>query len=138
MARTGQTTQFQSSNRIKYGISVAAMAVIWSAPAFAQSAPEEPIVQETVAAPPAGPSADDQQAVPPAIQPGDRVIVTARRGMRPEADLLLRLCKQRLPAYMLPSHIELREGNLPRNPNGKIDRKLLSQELQHLFKGTAQ
>jgi iron complex outermembrane receptor protein len=79
MARTGQTTQFQSSNRIKYGISVAAMAVLWSAPAFAQSAPEEPIVQETVAAPPAGPSADDQQAVPPAIQPGDRVIVTARR-----------------------------------------------------------
>jgi len=66
------------------------------------------------------------------------VIVTARCGMRPEADLLLRLCKQRLPAYMLPSHIELREGNLPRNPNGKIDRKLLSQELQHLFKGTAQ
>ena len=66
------------------------------------------------------------------------VIVTARNAVQPDVDALLRVCKQHLPAYMLPSHIELREGNLPRNPNGKIDRKLLSQELQHLFKGTAQ
>ncbi|MDV6346757.1 acyl-CoA ligase (AMP-forming), exosortase A system-associated [Nitrosomonas sp. Is35] len=74
----------------------------------------------------------------PALGQAIAVIVTARSGMQPDAGLLLRLCKQRLPAYMLPSHIELREGNLPRNPNGKIDRKLLSQELQHLFKETAQ
>ena len=66
------------------------------------------------------------------------VIVTARNAVQPDVDALLRVCKQHLPAYMLPSHIELREGDLPRNPNGKIDRKLLSQELQHLFKGTAQ
>lgn len=66
------------------------------------------------------------------------VIVTARNGVKPDVDALLRVCKQRLPAYMLPGHIELREGHLPRNPNGKIDRKLLSHELQHLFKETAQ
>ena len=29
--------------------------------------------------------------------------------------------------------IESREGSLPRNPNGKIDRKLLAQELQNTF-----
>ncbi len=35
------------------------------------------------------------------------------------------LCQRRLPAYMVPRHIELHSGALPRNPNGKIDRKLL-------------
>ncbi|MBS0298743.1 MAG: acyl-CoA ligase (AMP-forming), exosortase A system-associated [Proteobacteria bacterium] len=61
------------------------------------------------------------------------LIATTRNGAKADVDLLLQACKQRLPAYMLPSHVELREGNLPRNPNGKIDRKLLSQEMQHLF-----
>jgi acyl-coenzyme A synthetase/AMP-(fatty) acid ligase len=31
-----------------------------------------------------------------------------------------------MPAYMVPARIELHEGALPRNPNGKIDRKALS------------
>ena len=35
-------------------------------------------------------------------------------------------CRQRMPAYMVPSGIEAQAGPLPRNPNGKIDRKLLS------------
>jgi acyl-CoA ligase (AMP-forming) (exosortase A-associated) len=61
------------------------------------------------------------------------LIATARNGAKPDQDILLQACRQRLPAYMLPSHIELREGNLPRNPNGKIDRKLLAQQMQHLF-----
>ncbi len=61
------------------------------------------------------------------------LIVTARNGAKPDRDILLQACRQHLPAYMLPSHIELREGNLPRNPNGKIDRKLLAQQMQHLF-----
>jgi len=34
-------------------------------------------------------------------------------------------CRTRLPAYMLPAAIELVDGPLPRNPNGKIDRPLL-------------
>jgi acyl-CoA ligase (AMP-forming) (exosortase A-associated) len=37
-------------------------------------------------------------------------------------------CRARLPAYMVPAHVEVREGPLPRNPNGKIDRKLLAQQ----------
>ena len=42
-------------------------------------------------------------------------------------DLMLE-CKARMPAYMLPSAIEIVPGPLPRNPNGKIDRKLLSTD----------
>lgn len=61
------------------------------------------------------------------------LIVTARNEAKANVDLLLQVCRERLPAYMLPSHIELHEGNLPRNPNGKIDRKLLAQQMQHLF-----
>ncbi len=41
---------------------------------------------------------------------------------------LLALCKVRMPAYMIPAGIEQKAGPLPRNPNGKIDRKLLSTE----------
>jgi acyl-coenzyme A synthetase/AMP-(fatty) acid ligase len=35
-------------------------------------------------------------------------------------------CKTNMPAYMVPSHIELAPAPLPRNPNGKIDRKALA------------
>ncbi len=38
-------------------------------------------------------------------------------------------CREKMPAYMVPVHIEVREGPLPRNPNGKIDRKLLAAEM---------
>jgi acyl-CoA synthetase (AMP-forming)/AMP-acid ligase II len=41
---------------------------------------------------------------------------------------LLSECKARMPAYMVPAHIDVRSGPLPRNPNGKIDRKLLATE----------
>jgi acyl-CoA synthetase (AMP-forming)/AMP-acid ligase II len=58
-----------------------------------------------------------------------QVIATAPDG---SADLdvpaLLGECRQRLPAYMVPAGIEAKAGPLPRNPNGKIDRKLLSTE----------
>ena len=39
---------------------------------------------------------------------------------------LLAECRTRMPAYMVPSGFEIVSGPLPRNPNGKIDRKLLS------------
>lgn len=35
-------------------------------------------------------------------------------------------CRLHMPAYMVPAGIEAQPGPLPRNPNGKIDRKLLS------------
>jgi len=46
-------------------------------------------------------------------------------------------CRERLPAFMVPARIVERKGSLPRNPNGKIDRKLLAQEFMGLFEATA-
>ncbi len=43
-----------------------------------------------------------------------------------ELNDLINECKTRMPAYMVPATIEMVLGPLPRNPNGKIDRKLLS------------
>ncbi|WP_114971802.1 acyl-CoA ligase (AMP-forming), exosortase A system-associated [Rhodoferax ferrireducens] len=41
---------------------------------------------------------------------------------------LINECRARMPTYMVPAGIEIVAGPLPRNPNGKIDRKLLSTE----------
>jgi acyl-CoA ligase (AMP-forming) (exosortase A-associated) len=63
----------------------------------------------------------------PTLGQAIRVIATAPDG---SADLdvpaLLADCRQRMPAYMVPAGIDAMAGPLPRNPNGKIDRKLLS------------
>lgn len=56
-------------------------------------------------------------------------VVTARDGIL-DTDTLLRRAREQLPAYMVPARIEVRPGPLPRNPNGKIDRKLLASEFQ--------
>lgn len=56
------------------------------------------------------------------------VVATARDVTTFELARLQALCRQRLPAYMVPSQIELRDGPLPRNANGKIDRKSISAE----------
>jgi acyl-CoA ligase (AMP-forming) (exosortase A-associated) len=50
---------------------------------------------------------------------------------------LLKECQRRMPAYMVPAHVELRTESFPRNPNGKFDRKLLQQSYLTLFEGTA-
>jgi acyl-CoA synthetase (AMP-forming)/AMP-acid ligase II len=44
-------------------------------------------------------------------------------------ETLLTYCKQKLPAYMVPRHLLLRE-QLPRNANGKFDRTALKAEMQ--------
>jgi len=41
---------------------------------------------------------------------------------------LLAECKRQMPAYMVPAGVEPAVGPLPRNPNGKIDRKRLATE----------
>ncbi len=46
---------------------------------------------------------------------------------------LLADCRLRMPAYMVPAKVHVTAGPLPRNPNGKIDRKLLAET----FSGTS-
>lgn len=65
------------------------------------------------------------QAVVVVIKPHDP------QQFNPQA--LLDICKAKLPNFMHPSKIEILT-ELPRNPNGKIDRKALSQQFADLFK----
>jgi acyl-CoA ligase (AMP-forming) (exosortase A-associated) len=63
----------------------------------------------------------------PALGQAIQVIATAPDGSdRIDLDTLRAECRQRMPAYMVPAGIETRPGPLPRNPNGKLDRKALS------------
>jgi len=69
---------------------------------------------------------------------GQAIVLLASRGnddiaAAPTPDQLRRACLQRLPAYMVPSHVEVRTAPFPRNPNGKIDRKQLALPFLTLF-----
>ncbi|MCB1727959.1 MAG: acyl-CoA ligase (AMP-forming), exosortase A system-associated, partial [Gammaproteobacteria bacterium] len=49
-----------------------------------------------------------------------------------DADAILAHCKIHLPMFMLPGYLDL-ASELPRNPNGKIDRKALSMRFAEVF-----
>ncbi|GHU29369.1 acyl-CoA ligase (AMP-forming), exosortase A system-associated [Betaproteobacteria bacterium] len=52
-----------------------------------------------------------------------------------DVQVLLAECKKRMPAYMVPHGIDVRQGPLSRNPNGKIDRKtLITERSNSIFK----
>ena len=61
-------------------------------------------------------------ATPPAVD-GDQGVLVDTAALAPA---LLAACRIHMPAYMVPAGIEFVPGPLPRNPNGKIDRKLLA------------
>src|SRR5450830_1855908 len=61
------------------------------------------------------------------------VIAVPRDGVAMTASDLLAACKPHLPAYMLPQKVIISTETLPRNPNGKIDRKLLSTQCENAF-----
>jgi acyl-CoA ligase (AMP-forming) (exosortase A-associated) len=61
------------------------------------------------------------------------VVATPKPGAALAGERLLAECRDHLPAYMVPAKIEVRDGPLPRNPNGKIDRKALAAEFERLF-----
>ena len=61
------------------------------------------------------------------------VVATPKPGAALEGERLLAECRDRLPAYMVPAKIDVRGGPLPRNPNGKIDRKALAAEFERMF-----
>ena len=66
---------------------------------------------------------------------GQAIVVIAypREGATLTDAALLAACKPHLPAYMVPQKIVIAAASLPRNPNGKIDRKLLSQQYENTF-----
>ncbi|URI10269.1 acyl-CoA ligase (AMP-forming), exosortase A system-associated [Aquincola tertiaricarbonis] len=63
----------------------------------------------------------------PALGQAIQVVATAPDGSAAlDVPALLAECRQRMPAYMVPAGVVPVAGPLPRNPNGKIDRKLLA------------
>lgn len=64
----------------------------------------------------------------PTLGQAIQVIATPPHGNTADVAAILAECRVRMPAYMVPAGIEVRNGPLPRNPNGKIDRKTLSTE----------
>jgi acyl-coenzyme A synthetase/AMP-(fatty) acid ligase len=68
----------------------------------------------------------------PALGQAIVLLAVARDDML-EPAALLKECQRRLPAYMVPAHAEVRAEPFPRNPNGKIDRKLLQQSFLTMF-----
>lgn len=61
------------------------------------------------------------------------VVVTPKGDTALDENMVIRTCREKLPAYMIPTKVFVRAESLPRNPNGKIDRKQLSGEFQDLF-----
>jgi acyl-CoA synthetase (AMP-forming)/AMP-acid ligase II len=61
------------------------------------------------------------------------VVATPRAPNGLDEKTLLASCRDRLPVFMLPAKIDIRPGPLPKNPNGKIDRKLLNSEFVDVF-----
>ena len=65
---------------------------------------------------------------------GQAIVLVARApdDAQPSSDALLAEYRRRLPGYMVPLEIVWRE-DLPRNANGKIDRKQLGGEFENHF-----
>jgi acyl-CoA ligase (AMP-forming) (exosortase A-associated) len=69
----------------------------------------------------------------PTLGQGIVVVATPKDATPVDAAALLTTCRDRLPAFMVPSKVDIRAGPLPRNPNGKIDRKALRSEFENTF-----
>ncbi|MRV75867.1 acyl-CoA ligase (AMP-forming), exosortase A system-associated [Duganella sp. FT92W] len=64
---------------------------------------------------------------------GQAIVIIAQGAPGTTAETLLAAVKPHLPAYMLPQRIVVADAPLPRNPNGKIDRKSLSLHYADCF-----
>lgn len=60
------------------------------------------------------------------------IILVAKEESQLTDKELITKCKKSLPNFMHPKHYEVRES-LPRNPNGKVDRSLLSKEMKEKY-----
>lgn len=52
-----------------------------------------------------------------------------------EAEAILAVCREKLPNFMVPAEVLCRD-RLPRNPNGKIDRKSLAESISGRFQAS--
>ena len=66
---------------------------------------------------------------------GQAIVVLAVAPETLATNVLLKECQRRLPAYMVPAHIEIVAPPFARNPNGKLDRQLLRLPYLTLFEG---
>jgi acyl-CoA ligase (AMP-forming) (exosortase A-associated) len=62
----------------------------------------------------------------PALGQAIAIVVSAAAGATVDVGRLVAECRRMLPAYMVPAQVHVHDGPLPRNPNGKIDRKALA------------
>ena len=69
----------------------------------------------------------------PTLGQGIIVVATPIDGQTITPDEIKKMCRDQAPAYMVPAHVDIMNTPLPRNPNGKIDRKKLSTEREGLF-----
>ena len=60
------------------------------------------------------------------------LVVTPPGGGRLDVDALRQSCQREMPQYMVPQLI-VERAMLPRNANGKIDRKMLASEFATEF-----
>ena len=64
---------------------------------------------------------------------GQAIVLVVVTGEQPvDQKALIKYCQQQLPAFMVPSEVIVKEA-LSRNPNGKIDRKILVNEFREFF-----
>jgi acyl-CoA ligase (AMP-forming) (exosortase A-associated) len=70
---------------------------------------------------------------------GQAIIVafTSSDGSDVDIAALTALCRDRMPAFMVPARFEQVDAPLPRNPNGKIDRRRLATEFNGVFDASA-
>ena len=69
---------------------------------------------------------------------GQAIVVVAmpNSGQELSVEALLTSAKRDLPGFMVPQKIIISRESLPRNPNGKIDRKTLAQSAENIFDGS--
>jgi len=68
---------------------------------------------------------------------GQAIVLVAQpaEGKGVDSRVLIDACRAQLPAFMVPAHVDWLDAALPRNANGKIDRKALAGERAGLFAG---
>ncbi|MFB3301759.1 acyl-CoA ligase (AMP-forming), exosortase A system-associated [Pseudomonas sp. AMR01] len=71
----------------------------------------------------------------PHPQQGEAIIISvfSHPQAPANANALITLCREKLPTYMVPLHVSIHDSPLPRNPNGKIDRKQLKHQFFEFF-----